>query len=719
MKDEFADRVFDYFVEELVTQQPPPDLSARITAAWEQEKKACAGLPSSAHQDLVTAEIVESPCASADKANTTVGDAETVDTECTHTDYVDPLQPSAGVVQDPWKKRMQRRRRWESRNLLAVLLAISACVSLALLTWRLPNSSSGQPGVAVEDPMPDTAENSVGRIDVPGEPTLVDNFDSQPPAAEVLDIRGLPFAGDATGSSPNSPAESVAVADAAALDSTEIIRRIDNRLAEIWQSAQVSPTPQLSLANRLRRVSMLMTGASPVDNSAEPASEIDAWVSREVGSQAFARHWAKQFAEQWLSHSSLPLDSEPVAQLEKTLATHIHSGQPWNEVANTLLGGPLDVQDTTSPTATFVTALAGNGNHRLVERLGSGFLDANLGCVRCHDASDDRRQPSLLANQKGYWTLVALLQGVGTNGKSAIGERGPVDRQPELVAGEKLQLVYFDLLDGRLQAAEPKLPTGENWQSVQSAQLPRQALASWISQSPQMDLATVNLVWKFIFGKHLVPQIIDIDEVAISQREELQRELAEQFRLHNRDVRQLVSWIVRSDAVSRQTLSLNSADWLSASNEQLAKLQVADTVFATGAMRTPTSVQPLENVLSSLVKWQSDKPRAATLAQPVPGVPPKSPKKTRATGNNSSNVPSLGYVLHGEQPTAAEVDFVNRLLASKRLSWTQCVAHIVALNANRHANGRIQQLAAEILQQHSGDTAAALLDLLWAVKSST
>jgi hypothetical protein len=52
------------------------------------------------------------------------------------------------------------------------------------------------------------------------------------------------------------------------------------------------------------------------------------------------------------------------------------------------------------------------------------------------------------------------------------------------------------------------------------------------------------------------------------------------------------------------------------------------------------------------------------------------------------------------------------------LSWEQRVDHIVALSIHQAPTGRVKQLAKQLLQRHNGDAQAAMLDLLWAVRSS-
>ena len=66
----------------------------------------------------------------------------------------------------------------------------------------------------------------------------------------------------------------------------------------------------------------------------------------------------------------------------------------------------------------------------------------------------------------------------------------------------------------------------------------------------------------------------------------------------------------------------------------------------------------------------------------------------------------------------AEEAFVDRLLRSEKLTWQERVQHVVGLTGANGTSDDTQFSAKELLQYHSGDSKAALLDLLWAAQNS-
>ena len=674
------------------------------------------------------------------------------------------IDPDRGLTQ-----RVLELARSELRNMWSPPLASpaqpaadSASPSLASGSPASSNSAeraTNSPAVAASSPQtPASTKESIAQFPLDRHPGA-----SRSPRADALQV--------GTGDSPTEVVASV-------LDSHQIVAQIDQRLAHVWQELSVTPSPKMSELQRAQKVSLVLTGLPP----SGIAGDLDALISEATASLPFARQWADQFVGVWLAGSNLPADDARVQTLKKHFAEYIYEGRPWNATALELLGGPLSVsppaggglenglenglvntaqslaKSAEPPTpgaglnpiaSAFVSALAGDGNHRLVSHIGTNFLDVDLACARCHDVnssslaarwSDTALDAEPAAGRQAmYWSLTAMLQGVDAIAAEG-GQRIVVDRQSELLAAGKQLTAYYDLIDGRLQAAEPRLPNGQPWEMMVGADVPRQALAEWLSQSPAMDEATVNQVWCMIFGQPLVsrtpvslnkPTADEVLATGLQSAESQQRELLEllstQFRAHGHDLKQLVAWVVRSDAFRRQLTRPTHAQWLAASQDELRQWQITRASFASGAKPADAANnRSLETSLTLILQWRERSSTGAetALAQPVPNfaaIPTletvlQAPASTAAGSMDSSPADESKDRLRLTPPSAAELAFVDRLLTSQRLSWEDCVEHIVCLTPELLPDNRIQVLADELLRQHKGDARAALLDLLWAVK---
>ncbi len=736
MNEKYSEQIIDSFLEELLTNQTPPDLSVRIADAWELE------------QGLVRATPVRVP-----PTGKVAAPRPGVNLSATH-------KKLAGL-------RRKRKGASFRRNLIAALLALSACGLLAFLGARLiVKQQLAHSTLAIESESLSTGEPDAFTN---GSSVIASNAEFKPKSAvassapasvESINLDDLPFATDASSgqqdagvAGENSLVRSP-LATPQTLSDDAIVLRLDQQLTQLWQTLKIVPTAKLSAGERAKQIAVRLTGdtVSPVVSSAINSQltsrELSEIVNAATDSPAFARLWAEKLTKAWFGRGSVPLDDPRIAASVRRITDFIDEDKPFNHIAVELLGS--EIQDATigpetktaeppSTTSTFVSALAGNGNHRLVARIGVNFLDTNLACVRCHEANPASQdsvvnQHSSSAKQQVYWSLVALLQGIevqGGNGRQRIA----IDRQAQRLASGKPLEAYFDLLDGRLQAAQPLLPDGQSWEQVaakSSVVGPRRALAAWLAQSTAMDEAIVNQVWKFVFGRPLVSQVpwqtADAGEqLATQTRRELQLFLADQYRSHDYDLKRLIAWIVRSDAFSRHTLEMNRSQWLNASDDELRQLQLAELNFATGPSQPlGAEASSLESSLAAVLKWQGQNetlganPGETTLAQPTPVLPTseKDRRKLLEKQARDSTLPSLSYALHGELPSPRDAQLVSRLLASRRLSWEQRVMHIVLLNPDNAVNGRVKHLADELLRKHSGDARSALFDLLWAVQNS-
>jgi hypothetical protein len=180
-----------------------------------------------------------------------------------------------------------------------------------------------------------------------------------------------------------------------------------------------------------------------------------------------------------------------------------------------------------------------------------------------------------------------------------------------------------------------------------------------------------------------------------------------------------VGWVVSLDAFAKEPMALSKSEWLQASDSELEELQLRELAFAAGpALDASPESTSLEASLLAVVEWTRATDRSADdnlLAQRTPSEQPV----LDANRANSIKMPALGYILHGEQHTIAEQDFVARLLSAKRLSWEERVEHVVGLGGRYSANSRVQKLAKELLEQNAGDPKIALLQLLWAVENAS
>ena len=672
MNNNWSEKIFDSFLEEVVTGRRPPDLLAHITTAWQQERAGQIPLPSKTE---VTGELI-----------------------------APPIVVKSAIVR---KLAAVPKKRPSSHGWQVLLVVAASGVLIACaVQWRAAF-------VRTNDSVATAPKNhAAATMHQPQVAALnkssVSEKDDDRFSGEKLGIENVPFASRETNQATEKELKTDSRATANRLSDLQIVELIDKQLAMLWQRLKITPEAKLGGNQLAESLSRTLTGQELPSTLAAELTDLKSGVGREqviaqaIDSQAFTRLWAKELVADWMRGGSLPADNEPVKRLEEFVASSIAGAKPWNEVVTQVLSDDL-----------LVSAFAGDGNHRMASHLSGVFMDSSLGCVRCHEA---KSTGGIAKSQEQYWSLVATLMGLDVKTDEKSSERMAIDTQTEVFAATKKPSLFFDRPDGTLEAAKFVLPDGQPWQSVASVKTPRQALAKWIGNSNQADQAIVNQVWHVALGRPLVASNALVDDVGLTERQELQQLLALQFRAHGRNLSQLVGWVVRSDAFARDSIAVDRNRWLQAAESDIQNWHLAEMTFAARTSLGERAVKGgLENSLVAALKWNQSKTEggASVLAQPSLDL------KVEAQAPVKSDVvmPASGYAIHRGRLSQDQRSYIAGLAASEKLTWEQKVEHIVALSPTLAASGNVKRLSEELLKT-LGDPQAVLTELMWAVQNA-
>ena len=753
---EWADPVFDSFLEEAVTGRHPTDLRARILNAWQQEQAGRIPLPNSqtnsqiAAGNIIAPPVVEQQPWTASPMKASIGPNVTQATN--HVVRVSGVDTSNINTGNRASQPQRRSYAWQVLLVVAASGVMIACV----LQWRSSFTSSDNTLVsktennqsknnqandlalgsnrATQTPRSDVLPSELksgdfGSGDVAStnsampvnENSGVDSLAKDPRTGvenQKLALENVPF-GKGNSNPTYADRSNVAKPSSPRLSDQQIVELIDTQLATLWQRLKVAPASRMDDLQLAQALSKTLAGQE-LPNAAmaelaelKPAERLDRVISQAIDSQAFARRWAGELTSQWIRGGSLARHSAAVKRLEEFLASGIAGAKSWNEVVTQVLSGESAAGDV------LVSSMAGGGNHRLASRLSSSFMDSSLACVRCHEAKNPTDD---VKSQEQYWSLVALLMGLDVRTSEPAAERSAVDKQAELFAATKQPSLFFERPDGTLEAAKFVLPDGQPWQSVAGAHSPRAALAAWIGNSAQADEAIVNQVWQVALGRPLVAANAVLDDAGIAERTELQQLLAQQFRAHGRRLPQLIGWIVRSDAFARDVLKVDQNRWLQAPESDIENWHLAEMTFAARSSLGQQAVKGgLENALAAATKWNQSITASANSVQTngpsvlaQPNVDPK--LKSKSPAKVESMMPAVGYAIHRGRLSDGQRTFISRLAASDKLTWEQKVEHIVSLSPNQSTSNNVKRLSDELLKSLN-DPSAALTELLWAVQN--
>lgn len=676
MNSEWSEQIFDSLMEESVTGKHPPDLTDRIVKAWKLEQSA-----TTAPAALVKPPIV----AKAPVATSLPNVSPSVS------------QSNSGQI-----------RIWSGLFAAAagMLLMLGVCY-FAFKNYSGDQQAHGDATTIPTDVLvkDDKASTNTTDIKTTPEKQTPEKQRSNLNPPEQLALDAVPFGTNTADKSTANISAELNSSDLTKLSDREIVELIDTQLTGLWQRLDVVPQEFVQQDVYLQRISTVLTGQQlSATELAEfikqdPRTQGARVIKAAVDSGAFTRHLAGQLASAWLEGGALRQDSAAATQLQHFVAKSLAEHRPWNEVVESVVGGSDEAGNG------FLVAHAGAGNHRLAESIGVHFLNVSIGCARCHDANLKGES----VEQAQYWSMVAMLSGLDValvdDSNSGTKIRTFTDKQTEIFADGKQPSLFFERPDGTLQSADFTMPDGVAWKSAGNS--PRAALAHWLADSNQAEIAIVNQIWSLMLGRSLVAPN-RLDDIGSQERDDLLKFLSKQLVAHDGDVTKLVQWIASSKTFRCKSIELDRNQWLAASDTELEKMHLAEKSFA--AFNAKSTSLSLEDALASAIKWnETHSKNRVLLAQPVPNP------NAKATPKVASDVvmPSKSYVLHQGRLTASQKLYLESLLTSSKLSWHQKVEHVVALSPNSNSSGRIERQADELLQ-FLNDPSATLAEILWA-----
>lgn len=758
MSDQYSDQVFNYLMEEMLRGPKPPDLSVRIHDAWRREQAQ----NSRPNNRMVTAELVDASPALAPTSTPALAPTST---------------PTYAQLPASTSRRRRRARPTAVRSIAVSAALVAASVALAYFGWQQfvmptrqsPSLVENQPArerqpdssvpkadaeasdielATLEDVEPvmgqeESDRDALATLTVP-EPKLpsteTSRQASQAASGEALATNS--YEREAGNSMANpivpSPPDGLVKSNRREGTSTpivqddEIVSAINRQFFALWRGNGTLTSPRMTAVDLAEKLHRQLLG--------KPLPELEkqrltgmavlpaGWIQQLLDAPDFDQHWASRISRSWLRGSSWPYDSRANEVLTEALAQYLRDESGWDQVVRELVGGELHTGSLEASTDNASSVLlAGwssrysNSNHRLVRRLGANFLNANLACVQCHDASGENFQHALgqqWSAQQSYWNLMGLFDGVSASGNGYQEGRTLSDEQKALFQGDQRQ-IFYELPDGKLQALSARLPNGKPWRDSDSRS-PRQAFAAWLTESDDFDQATVNLTWRMMFGRHLAPQSLAIEELADEQRNEILISLARHFRDSGRDMKRLVGWIARSEPFQRAKIEMGRSEWLAANEQSLQQLQRSETLFAMGSTLGATSESnSLDSSIQLAMKWSSTFGVAADavmLAQPNLAENRSNPSRGKG---NPPPMPPLSFAIHGQRFSDFENAYIRKLAESEALDWQDKAAHVILLSEFGNLGNNTPKLAADVLEHHAGDVESALRTLLWSVKNFT
>jgi hypothetical protein len=313
---------------------------------------------------------------------------------------------------------------------------------------------------------------------------------------------------------------------------------IDEEILKTLAILRLPVSPPADDATYLRRVSLDLTGRLPspelVDSFLRDpsASKRERLVDSLLASDAFVDYWTLFFSRLLRIHS-LPNEQEGMRAYAHWVRRQIADETPLDKVARELITATGDAH-AVGP-ANFGRMVPDARAH--AELVGQFFLGMRMGCANCHNHPLDRW------TQDDYHGLAAVFARLDRGRQVRLLPRGAVTN---------------------LRTNEPAIPRIPGDRYLPDQGDPREALAEWLASGDNLHFAraTVNRLWRAMFGRGLVEPTDDLRQTNPASHPELLDRLAEDFVGSGFKLRHTLRLIAASSTYARsnRTLPGNSAD---------------------------------------------------------------------------------------------------------------------------------------------------------------
>ena len=379
-----------------------------------------------------------------------------------------------------------------------------------------------------------------------------------------------------------------------------VVARINALIREGWSAHNVKPSRRTTDGEWCRRVYLDLIGRIPT------VQELDAFTKArgrnkqaELVDRLLGGDYAADYARNWKTLWTNTLIGRTGGTERRTFTSRAGmmeyleacflENRPYDVMVRELLTATGDARpdmDEFNGAVNFLVGKLDEGGVQAAAKTAQIFLGMGVQCTQCHN------HPFNEYKQNQFWELNAFFRQTraevedweagdderyatlvdrdfGGDGKMAgVDNRGEVlleVRDGKLVDRDQAELlsapIFYELRNGQVQVAYPTFVDGTSLAERFAEKGPdfgnsgrleqvnrREELATLVLGSTELEQAAVNRLWAHFFGYGFTKPIDDMGPHNPPSHPELLAELAKAFRAANFDMKQLVRWIVLSEA---------------------------------------------------------------------------------------------------------------------------------------------------------------------------
>lgn len=328
---------------------------------------------------------------------------------------------------------------------------------------------------------------------------------------------------------------------------------IDQQIRQGWQDNEIEASAPATDEEWVRRIYLDLLGRIPTMEEARKFLADDSPRKRSVLVEELLGHedYVRNFTTVWSNNCIGRGAPQRVSRtgMEKFFREAFARNRPWNEIVVDLVTASGHYEENGAVNYTLAQMQNADEGVQLTAMTARLFLGLQVQCTQCHNHPFNKWQ------QDQFWEYNSFFRQVGKidHRKLDPNTGRMVDDYSEVVWQEFSGPVYYEKRSGVMQVAYPRFQGKEVDPGVGVDR--RVEFGKLITQSvdgapPQIAQAMVNRTWSHFFGYGFTRPVDDMGPHNPASHPDLLDRLSREFVAANYDVKELIRWIVSSEAYS-------------------------------------------------------------------------------------------------------------------------------------------------------------------------
>jgi hypothetical protein len=326
---------------------------------------------------------------------------------------------------------------------------------------------------------------------------------------------------------------------------------IDQQIRQGWQDNEIEPSAAATDEEWVRRIYLDLLGRIPTMEEARKFLADESPRKRSVLTEELLEHedYVRNFTTVWSNNCIGRGAPQRVSRtgMEKFFREAFARNRPWNEIVVDIVTASGHYEENGAVNYTLAQMQNADEGVQLTAMTARLFLGLQVQCTQCHNHPFNKWQ------QDQFWEYNSFFRQVGKidHRKLDPNTGRMVDDYSEVVWQEFSGPVYYEKRSGVMQVAYPRFEGLEVDPGVgvdRRVEFGKLITKSVDGAPPQIAQAMVNRTWSHFFGYGFTRPVDDMGPHNPASHPDLLDRLSREFVAANYDVKELIRWIVSSEA---------------------------------------------------------------------------------------------------------------------------------------------------------------------------